>query len=532
MKKKIIRGIQARAALKKGVDELAQTVVTTLGPKGRNVAIDKSWGAPTVVHDGVTVAKEVFMEDPFENMGSEMVKEAASKTNDAAGDGTTTATLLAQSIINAGFEELNKENSPINPMIVKEGIELAARAVIKEIKAMSKPVVGKDIEKVATVSAQNKEIGKLVAEAIEKVGENGVVTPEEGKGVEMSVDYREGMEFDKGYMSAYFVTNPEKMEAEIENPLILITDKQISSIDDLTPFLQSAIKETKDIVIIADEVIGDALSLLVVNKLRGNFNVLAIKAPGFGDRKADMLKDIAILTGGTVVSESAGVNITNADTSVCGRADKIWCNKEIARIIGGKGNKLEIETRVEQIKGQIATCESDFDKEKYQERLAKLSTGVAVINVGANSEMEMKEKKERVIDAIAATKAALEEGIVPGGGVTLLRARKVIKELMKKLTNEDEKFGAKLLYDALETPLRWIVKNAGGDPTKVICEVEKETGDYGFNVLTMKYGSMIEAGIIDPAKVTRSVVENSVSVAMMILTTEALITEIEEKDEK
>ena len=526
MKKKIIRGVSARAALKRGVDELAQTVVTTLGPKGRNVAIARDWASPLVVHDGVTVAKEVEMEDDFENMGSQMVKEAASKTNDAAGDGTTTATLLAQSIINSGFKELDKKGSLINPMIVKQGIELASKEVIKEIKKMSIPV--KDLEEVATISAQNKEIGKLVAEAITKVGENGVVMPEEGRGLEMSVDYREGMEFDKGYLSAYFVTNQEKMEVEIDDPYILITDKSITQMDDLIPFLESVVKTSKNIVIICEDMAGEALATLVLNKIRGNFNILAVKAPAFGDRKAEMLKDLAILTGGTFISDSIGDDIKTADITLAGRADKVWSDKDYTRIVGGKGDKTLIKERIAQIKAQLKTTTSDFDKEKLQERLAKLTSGVAIINVGAISEMEMREKKERVIDAIAATKAALEEGIVPGGGVTLLRARQVIKKL--KFYNADEKFGAKILYDALEKPLYWIVKNAGAKPETIIARLNEYKGDFGFNVLTMNYESMIKSGIIDPAKVTRSVVENAVSVAMMILTTEALIVEVK-KDE-
>ncbi len=528
MAKQIKYGKDARAALKSGVDQLANAVVTTLGPKGRNVALDKSWGAPTVVHDGVSVAKEITLKDPFENMGAQLVKEASSKTNDVAGDGTTTATLLAQSIINKGFLELDKKASTVNPMILKQGMEKAADAVVKEIKSMAKEVVEADVTKVATISAQNEQIGTLIAEALKKVGKDGVVTVEEGRGTELSVDYKEGMEFDKGYASAYFATNTDRMIAEIEDPYVLITDKKISNLEEMLPFLEAFIKVSKNLVIIADDVDGQALAALVLNKLKGTFNALAVKAPGFGDRRKEMLQDIATLTGGTVISEDTGRKLESVTLEDCGQADKVWADKDTTRIIGGKGDKKALTSRVSQIKKAIADTTSDFDREKLQERLAKLSGGVAVINVGASTEVEMKEKKERVIDAVAATKAALEEGIVPGGGVTLLRARVVIKKLMKDLSIADEKVGAQILYDSLAEPLMWIAKNAGANPETVLADVEKGKDDYGFNAITMKGSSMIKDGIVDPAKVTRSVVQNAVSVGMMVLTTEALVTDIPE----
>lgn len=517
----------ARQSLIKGVNILAKAVVTTLGPKGRNVAIDKKWGAPNVIHDGVSVAKEIELEDPFENMGAQLVKEAASKTNDVAGDGTTTATLLAQAIINTGFKSVT---SGANPMILKVGMEKGVEAVMSEVKKMAKTVKDTDVTKVATISAQDEKIGTTIAEALRKVGKDGVVTVEEGKGLEVSIDYKEGMEFDKGYASAYFVTNADKMEAEVEDPYILITDKKISSLAELLPFLESLIKVSKNLVIIADEIEGEALATLVVNKLRGTFNALAIKAPGFGDRRKEMLEDIAVLTGGTVISEDTGRKFESVTLEDCGRADKVWADKENTRIIGGKGQQAQIKARIAQLKRAIDASTSDFDKEKLQERLAKLSGGVAVINVGAATEVELKEKKERVNDAVAATKAALEEGIVPGGGVTLLRSRKVLLKLKESLTIADQKTGVEILYNALSEPIKWIVKNAGENEALVVKKVEEsKIDDYGFNVLTMEYGSMLAAGIVDPAKVTRSAVQNAVSVGMMVLTTEALITDLPEK---
>ncbi|MBI2031508.1 MAG: chaperonin GroEL [Candidatus Levybacteria bacterium] len=529
MAKQIKFSEDARQSLVKGVNILAHAVITTLGPKGRNVALDKKWGAPSVVHDGVTVAKEIELEEPFENMGAQLVKEAASKTNDVAGDGTTTATLLAQSIINIGFKNIT---AGANPMIVKTGITKGVEAVVKEIEKMSKVVKDVDVAKVATISAQDDKIGSLIAEALSKVGKDGVITVEEGKGLEMSIDYKEGMEFDKGYASSYFVTNPDKMEAEMEDPYILITDKKISALNELLPFLENLVKTSKNLVIIADEIEGEALATLVLNKLRGTFNALAIKAPGFGDRRKEMLEDIAVLTGGTVISEDTGRKFENVTIEDCGRADKVWADKENARIIGGKGSASAIKARIAQIKRAIDTTTSDFDKEKLQERLAKLSGGVAVINVGAATEVEMKDRKERVNDAVAATKAAIEEGIVPGGGVALLKARKVLSKIKDSLPSMDEKTGIDILYNSLAEPLRWIAKNAGADEGWVERKVEdSKIEDYGFNAMTMQFGSMTASGIVDPAKVTRSAVQNAASVGMMVLTTECLITDIPEKKE-
>jgi chaperonin GroEL len=527
MAKQIKYAKEARKALKSGVDQLANAVVTTLGPKGRNVALDKKWGAPNVVHDGVAVAKEIELKDPFENMGAQLIKEAASKTSDVAGDGTTTATLLAQSIINKGFDKVNTE---VNPMILKVGMEKGVAEIIKRIKELAVPVKDADVAKVATISAQSEEIGKLIADALGKVGKDGVVTVEEGKGVELYVDYKEGMEFDKGYASAYLVTNPEKMEAEVEDPYILITDKKLSNLQEFIPFLENFVKVSKNLVIIADDVEGEVLALLVVNKLKGVLNALAIKAPGFGDRRKEMLEDIAILTGGTVISEDTGRKFDSVTVDDCGRADKVWADKENTRVIGGKGNPLALKARIAQVKKAMEQSTSDFDKEKLHERLAKLSGGVAVINVGAATEIEMKEKKERVIDAVAATKAALEEGIVPGGGVTLLRTRAVLAKLAKSLKVRDEIVGVNILSESLTAPIKRIVENAGEDSAAVLAKVESsKEDDFGFNVMTMEYGSMIKAGIIDPAKVTRSAVQNAVSVAMMVLTTEALVTDIPEE---
>lgn len=529
MAKQILYGEDARKSLKAGVDKLADAVVTTLGPKGRNVAIDKKWGAPNVIHDGVSVAKEIELEDPFENMGAQLVKEASSKTNDVAGDGTTTATLLAKSIIDNGFKAVSAGS---NPMILKTGVEKAVEAVVSEVKKMSKEVKGDDVLKVATISAQDEKIGGLIAEALHKVGKDGIVTVEEGRGIEFSIDYKEGMEFDKGYASAYFVTNSDTMEAEIDEAYILITDKKISSLQELLPFLENFVKVSKNLVIIADDIEGEALATLVLNKLRGTFNVLAVKAPGFGDRRKAMLEDIALLTGGTVISEDIGRKLESVTLEDCGRADKVKSTSESTQIIGGKGDKKVVDARIEAIKREIEKTTSDFDREKLQERLAKLSGGVAVINVGAATEIEMKEKKERVIDAVAATKAAIEEGVVPGGGVTLLRARNSLLKLKETAANDDQKMGIEIVYQALSEPTRWIVKNAGEDPGLILAKIEEgKTPDYGFNVITMEYGSMLDAGIIDPAKVTRSAVQNAASVGMMVLTTEALVTDLPEKNQ-
>ncbi len=527
MAKQIKFSEEARQSMVRGVNVLAKAVVTTLGPKGRNVALDKKWGAPNVIHDGVSVAKEIELEDPFENMGAQLVKEAASKTNDVAGDGTTTATLLAQAIVNAGFKNVT---AGANPMILKVGMEKGVEAVIAEIKKMAKTIKDADVAKVATISAQDDRIGNMIAEALTKVGKDGVVTVEEGKGLTMEIEYKEGMEFDKGYASAYFVTNPDKMESEINDAYILITDKKISAISDLLPFLENFIKVSKNLVIIADDIEGEALATLAVNKMRGTFNVLAVKAPGFGDRRKAMLEDIAMLTGGTVISDETGRKFDSVTVQDCGRADKVWADKENTRIIGGKGGKAALNARVSHIKREMDASTSDFDREKLQERLAKLAGGVAVINVGAATEVELKDKKERVNDAVAATKAALEEGIVPGGGVTLLRARNVLPKLRDSLQASDERVGVDILYHALGEPVRWIAKNAGADDGWVLKTIEEsKVADYGFNAMTMQFGSMLAAGVLDPAKVTRSAVQNAASIGMMILTTEALITDIPEK---
>ena len=529
MAKQIKFSDEARQSLKKGIDIVAKAVVTTLGPKGRNIALDKKWGAPSIVHDGVSVAKEIDLQDPFENMGAQLVKEAASKTNDIAGDGTTTATLLAQVMTNSGMKNVT---AGANPMVVRKGIEKAVSAVVEELKKISKPIKNKEeITQVATVSAGDSEIGAKIAEALDKVGRDGVVTVEEGKGLTIDIEYKEGMEFDKGYASAYFVTNPEKMEAEIENPYILITDKKISAIADLLPFLEKFVKVSKNLVIIADEVEGEALATLVVNKLRGTFNILAIKAPGFGDRRGEMLGDIAALTGGEVISEDTGKTFEAIEVSDLGQADKVWADKDNARIIGGKGEKSAINGRIASIKRQIQATDSDFDKEKFEERLAKLSGGVAQINVGAATEIELNEKKERVKDAVGATKAAIEEGIVPGGGVALLRARKALEKL--EATQDDEKVGVEIVAEALEQPIRWLAKNAGEDDGYVLRKIEDAKDvDYGYNALTGEFGSMTAWGILDPLKVTRSALQNAASVAMMVLTTEGLVTDIpEEKKE-
>jgi chaperonin GroEL len=524
MAKQLKFGKSARKSLLKGIDIVAKAVVTTLGPKGRNIALDKKWGAPNIVHDGVSVAKEIDLPDPFENMGAQLVKEAASKTNDNAGDGTTTSTLLAQVMTQNGMKKID---NGANPMILKKGIEKGVEAVISKLKKQAKPIKNtEEITQIATISAGDNEIGAKIAEALDKVGRDGVITVEEGKGFTIDIEYKEGMEFDRGYSSPYFVTNPEKMEAEIEDPYIFLTDKKITSIQELLPFLEKFVKVSKNLVIIADEIEGEALATLVVNKLRGTFNVLAIKAPGFGDRRKETLEDIAILTGATVISEDTGKTFESIEITDLGQAEKVWADKDNARIIGGKGQKSAIDKRVGLLKSQIKSSDSDFDKEKLQERLAKLSGGVAQINVGAATEIELNEKKERVKDAVGATKAAIEEGIVPGGETAFLRARKVIKKL--KLVG-DEKLGADIVFDALEEPIKWLAKNAGDDEKIVLKKVENSTdNDFGYNALTSNFGSMTKMGIIDPVKVTRSALQNAASVAMMVLTTEGLVTDIPE----
>ena len=525
MAKQLLYSEEARKKLKSGVDQLARAVVTTLGPKGRNVALDKKWGAPNVVHDGVTVAKEIDLKDPFENMGAQMVKEAASKTNDVAGDGTTTATLLAQSIVNEGLKNIA---AGANPMVLKRGIEKAVAAVVTEIGKLSSPISAKKEKvQIATISAADPEIGQTIADALEQVGDSGVITVEESKGLELEVDYKEGMQLDKGYASPYFVTNPERMEAEIADPYILITDKKISAVNDLLPVLENLVKISKNLVIIADEVDGEALATLVINKLRGTFNCVAIKAPGFGDRRKEMLQDLAILTGAQVISEETGQTLESVTVDNLGRAERVVAGKDDSVIVGGKGKKKNIEARVEQIRRAIAETESDFDQEKLQERLAKLAGGVAVVKVGAATEVELKEKKHRVEDAVEATKAAVEEGIVPGGGVAFLRARRVLTNLE---VHDEERVGVDILYHALEQPIRKIVENAGADAGWIVREVEKKQGDYGYDAAAMEFGNLTRKGIIDPAKVTRSALQNAASVAIMLLTTEALITD-EPKEE-
>jgi chaperonin GroEL len=531
MAKQIKYAQEARDSLKKGVDQLANAVATTLGPKGRNVALDKKWGAPNVIHDGVSVAKEIELKDPFENMGAQLVKEAASKTADVAGDGTTTATVLAQSIVEEGIKNIT---AGANPMLLKRGLEEGGRAVVDYIKKQAKKVDIKNSEElsqIATISAGDAEIGKMVAEALQKVGKDGVVSVEEGRGLSTEIEYKEGMEFDKGYVSAYFVTNPEKMEAEIDSPYILITDKKISNLQELLPFLENFVKVSKNLVIIADDVEGEALAALVVNKLKGTFNTLALKAPGFGDRRKEMLEDIAILTGGTVISDDTGMKFENVEIEHLGQADKVWSDKENSRIIGGKGDPKALSARVAQIRRAIETTTSEFDREKLQERLAKLTGGVAVINVGAATEVELKERKERVIDAVAATKAALEEGVVSGGGVILLEAIKALDpKVLKNAAGEgDVATGVAILRRALEAPIRKLAENAGINGEVVIENIKKQEAGFGYDVMTEKYVDMIKSGIIDPAKVSRTAVENSVSVGTMILTTEALVTDIPEE---
>ena len=534
MAKKIIYNQDAREALLKGVNQLADAVATTLGPKGRNVALDKKWGAPNVIHDGVSVAKEIDLPDPFENMGAQLVKEAASKTADVAGDGTTTSTVLARAIVKEGIKNIT---AGANPMIMRRGLEKASEFVVEELKKMKKDLKSTDWANVATISAADPEIGSKIAEALKKVGKDGIITVEEGKGISTEIEYKEGMEFDKGYASAYFVTNPDKMESEIEDPYILITDKKISALNELLPFLENLLKVSKNLVIIADEIEGEALATLVLNKLRGTFNPLAIKAPGFGDRRKEMLEDIAILTGGTVISDDTGRKFDSVTLEDCGRADKVWTDKDNTRIIGGKGDPKALSARIKQIKTAIEKSTSDFDKEKLQERLAKLAGGVAVINVGAATEVELKDRKERVNDAVAATKAALEEGIVPGGAVALLdiSGKMDIKDLEKANASRDEVIGFEIVKTALEAPFAKLIQNAGLDAGQLIAKARQGSAHgLGFNILkidsveTATPVDMIKEGIIDPAKVVRTAVQNAISVATMILTTEALVADIPE----
>ena len=528
--KQLIFSEEARRALKKGIDVMAFAVGTTLGPKGRNVALDKKWGAPTITHDGVTVAKEIELEDPYENMGAQLLNEAATKTNDGAGDGTTTATVLAHMIVTEGLKNVA---AGANPMLIKRGIEKATQAVVEAIKAQSKNLVAKDeIANVAAISANDKEIGELIAEVMDKVGKDGVITVEESKGLAFETEYVEGMQFDRGYISPYFITNPETMQAELEDPYILIHDKKISAATDIIPLLEKLVQVGKrELVVISEDVDGEALATLVLNKLRGTFSLLAVKAPGFGDRRKAMLRDIAILTGGQVITEEMGRKLETAQISDLGQARRVVSTKDDTTVIEGKGSDSEIKGRMEQIKVEIENSTSDYDKEKLQERLAKLAGGVAVIRVGAATEVELKEKKHRVEDALSATRAAVEEGIVPGGGVALINAVPALDSIKMELL--DEQTGVNIFKRALEEPMRGIVQNAGMDGAVVVQNVkrfqeEQKNDKIGYDVIANDYGDMVEKGIIDPAKVTRSAVENAASIAAMILTTEALITEIPE----
>jgi chaperonin GroEL len=529
MAKQLFFDIEARNKMKRGVDILANAVRVTLGPKGRNVVLEKKFGAPGITKDGVTVAKEIELEDPIENMGAQMLKEVASKTADIAGDGTTTATVLAQSIISEGLKNVA---AGANPMDLKRGIEKAVVKVVEHLAGQSQAVGtdSKKIQQVAAISANNDEnIGKLIAEAFGKVGKDGVITVEEAKGTETGIEIVEGMQFDRGYISAYFVTNSEKMEAELDKPYILIYDKKISNMKDILHILEKVAQQGAQLLIIAEDLEGEALATLVVNKLRGTIKVGAVKAPGFGDRRKEMLQDIAILTKGIVVSEEQGYKLENADLSYLGRAERVVIDKDNTTIVGGKGKKEDITARVNQIKAQIETTTSDYDKEKLQERLAKLSGGVAVLNIGAATEIEMKEKKDRVDDALHATRAAVEEGIVPGGGVAFIRAVESLEKL--KGANEDETTGIAIVKRALEEPIRQIVVNSGIEGSIVVQKVKEGKADYGFNARTEVYENLFKAGVIDPTKVTRIALENAASIAGMLLTTECVVADKPKKEE-
>jgi chaperonin GroEL len=530
--KQLVFSEEARRRLQRGMDILASAVVTTLGPKGRNVAVDRKFGSPTITHDGVTVAKEIELEDPFENMGAQLLKEAATKTNDIAGDGTTTSTVLAHSIVSEGMKNLA---AGANPMLLKRGIEAATKSVADEIKSQAIEITTKEeIANVASISAQDRTIGELIAEVMDKVGKDGVITVEESKGLEFETEYVEGMQFDRGYISPYFITDPEHMEANIDEPYLLIHDKKVSAATDIVPILEKLVQIGKrELVIIAEDIDGEALATLVLNKLRGMLNVLAVKAPGFGDRRKAMLQDIAVLTGATVISEETGRKLESVVISDLGRAEKVVSTKDDTTVIGGKGESAQIKGRIEQIRVEIDKSTSDYDREKLQERLAKLSGGVAIIRVGAATETELKEKKHRVEDALSATRAAVEEGIVPGGGVALVNAMGALDSL--KMDGEDAQIGVNIVRKSLEVPLRKIAENAGKEGSVILENVrraqkEKKNKRIGFNVISEEYLDMVKDGVIDPAKVTRGALENATSIAAMILTTEALITEIPEKD--
>jgi chaperonin GroEL len=530
--KQLVFSEEARRRLQKGMDLLASAVVTTLGPKGRNVAIDRKFGSPTITHDGVTVAKEIELEDPFENMGAQLLKEAATKTNDIAGDGTTTSTVLAHSIVTEGMKNLA---AGANPMLLKRGIEAATKAVADKIKDQAIEITTKEeIANVASISAQDRTIGELIAEVMDKVGKDGVITVEESKGLEFETEYVEGMQFDRGYLSPYFITDPEQMEASIEDAYLLVHDKKISAAQDIVPLLEKLVQIGKrELVIIAEDIDGEALATLVLNKLRGMLNVLGIKAPGFGDRRKAMLQDIAILTGATVISEETGRKLDSATIADLGRAEKVVSTKDDTTIVSGKGESDQIKGRIEQIRIEIDKSTSDYDREKLQERLAKLSGGVAIIRVGAATETELKEKKHRVEDALSATRAAVEEGIVPGGGVALINAISAIDKV--EMDGEDAKIGVNIVRKALQVPMRKIAQNAGKDGSVILENVrraqkEKKNLNIGYNVISEDYLDMVKDGVIDPAKVTRGALENAASIAAMILTTEALITDIPEED--
>jgi len=525
MAKQILFGEDARHALKKGIDILANAVKVTLGPKGHPVALEKKWGAPMVIDDGVNIAKEIELPDPFENMGVQLVKEAATKTNDACGDGTTTSTILAAAIINEGFKNIA---AGADPLSLKKGIEKATAAILEELEKVSTPVKGKDqIVQVATITAKDTEIGNLIADVMEKVGKDGVITIEESKGTKYETEFVEGMQFDRGYISGYFVTDASRMEAAIEDLYILITDKKISAISEILPSLERILQVTKNLLIIAEDVDGEALATLVVNKLRGTMNILAVKAPGFGDRRKAMLQDIAILTGGTVISEEVGRKLDSINVEDLGRARRVVADKDKTTIIEGKGSPKAIKDRIKQLKVQIEETESEFDKEKLQERMARLSGGVAVIKVGAATETEMKEKKHRVEDALSATRAAVEEGILPGGGISLLNSIKVLKKLA---LSGDEATGVNIVKKAIEEPIRLIASNAGKDGSVVVDAVKKSPVGVGYNAETDQFGNMVEMGIIDPTKVVRSALTNASSIANMVLVTESLVADIPEKE--
>lgn len=532
MAKQILFGEQARASLKKGVDTLANAVKTTLGPKGRAVILEKGYGSPVVTYDGVTIAKEIELENKIENIGAELVKEVASKTNDSAGDGTTTATLLAQVLINEGLKNVSAGVDPIN---MQHGMQKAYEVVMEELKKLSREVKGTEgYTQVATISARDEEIGKEIAQVIEKVGKDGVITVEEGQTIGVSTEFVDGMQFDRGYVSPYMVTNSEKMQADIENPAILVTDKKISSITEILPLLEKVVKTgKKEMVIIADDVDGEALATLVLNKLRGIFTVLAIKAPGFGDRKKELLQDIAILTGAELISDDMGRKLENVELEQLGGAHRVVSDKDNTKIVSGKGDKDTLQKRITQIKTQLEKADSEFDKEKLQERLGKLAGGVAIIKVGAATEIEQKEKKYRIEDAVNATKAAAEEGIVPGGGVALVRASKSIEKLIETFEKNQlaEIVGAKTVLQAITTPLKQIAQNAGFDGSVVLNKVSEGKDDFGFNAATGTYVNMIEAGIIDPTKVTKSALTNAMSVASMLIITEAIVSDVPSKDD-